>query len=745
MYKRTLALYLCLLFLSAPALAAGGNATLFAREAETPYVHSICAHGNLLYIVTDRGVYTYRPGDEAPAYAADYSPGLFTFDEDGAFVPDESAPASPDWLFSQGGKLYGLSTSYARFGEAEFAEALTLKEPVALDWQAYFPESSPAFLNVLLDGDVLYLSVQADETGVRQMLAVDAQTGEATWREEAAHIDAASYQPGRLLLLTRSDYGEAPLLVTYDLASGQSQTLYAFAEWSDAPGGLAYDAASDAIYWCMAGSLYALRPGQAPEVVNYVPCDSLDIDAALCWNGQYVCKSYNGIYLRGVEAAQKPERVLRIEGFWDNTGFINRFSAQHPETPVIATWNPSGDVISAMMTATPDVDIYGLDTGGATYLALRERGYLYDLRESEVIRETIFAMPENFSRPLQKDESLLAVPRELSTFGGESWKYSPSVLERMGLTPEQLPQTWPQFFAFLAAWPQAYGDSFPDLAPFTDFERANGSVKRSVFESYFACYVGDFARSGQPLRFDTPQFRAALAAIEDLDLAQYDFTPAQCEAVNNADYNAEAEPPYNGLFESGNVFLREGMDYAWWVFEPLPLALEAGGRPLFPANMQALVVNPHSQNVDLAVQFLEAHCQNLDGALKLNLMAAFDEPLADPEAARQREAAQQRSAEIEAALITCAEADRPQYQAALENERQLLARLEQRDLIGAQSIRDYRALQVDICFDWATPFGGQDREEIRGLCQRFLDGGMSADELVAKLQQTVYMMQLEGY
>ena len=253
MVRRALAACFCLLLTAFPALAAGENATFFLREDEkSPVALSLCAHEGALYIVCEEGIYAYRPGDEAPERVADYVFGCWIAGDDGMYAPDERIRPTPDLLYSQGGKLYGVNTSYAQFGEVEMGAAWALRDPVALDCLDYAPDGSLYLEKSWLEGDRLYASVYGVAGDGLSLLAIDAKSGETAPLPGSEHREAAPYKPGSALLLCEGD--SAPRLLAYDLRSGEAKEIHAFGCAEDEPNGLAYDASSDTIYCAQGGA-----------------------------------------------------------------------------------------------------------------------------------------------------------------------------------------------------------------------------------------------------------------------------------------------------------------------------------------------------------------------------------------------------------------------------------------------------------------------------------------------------------
>lgn len=747
MFRRALAVCLCLLFTAFPALAAGGNATLFEREGEVPtLIYSLCAHEGALYIVAEDGFYAYRDGDEAPARVSDYEGCAYEADETGAPGPD--AAPSPEYLFSRDGQLYGLSTACARFGKVKIGAALTLTETVDLRWQELLIDEYSNFYSAMLDGDALYCSVDEFDYRDRALLYVDTQTGAARKLEGAAHFCAAPYRPGSVLLLTRQGHDQPPQIARYDVQSGACEALYAFARPDDYPSGLAYDAESDTIYWALSGALWALRPGEAPAEVNYFPGGTSNLASALLWDGRYACIGEDGVLVRATDPAQKPARVLRIAGFSDSL-LVNRFAAQHPEIAVACVSQPALDVATAMLGGASEVDIYRLSVRSSAYRVMRERGYLYDLSASEIVRATLAQMPENFVGPLRQGEKLLAVPCELSSGNLEScWAYSPEVLTRLGLAPEQLPQTWLQFLQFIEAWPQTFGASFPNLAPFGDTIRYNGGIKQRLFLAFLDSYLAECARAGRTPSLDAPEFRAVADALRRIDASQYEFDDGERAAWEEHFGFDDQGFAHHGLFECGygKLFLEESMDQDMIVYELLPLAAWEGAAPVYPADMSVLVVNPYSQNTDLAVQFLEEFCQGYQGALKRNMLSGFDEPLEDAYYVAQVPQIRGQIEETEALLASCAEAERQQVWATLDELRRELREAEAwRESITRQNIADYRARQGGICFEGATALAGEEGGDFQALIRRYREGEIDTEALIAKLGQMLQMMRMEGH
>ena len=125
-------------------------------------------------------------------------------------------------------------------------------------------------------------------------------------------------------------------------------------------------------------------------------------------------------------------------------GFMNA----HPDIPIVlADVNSfSADQLAQSMVSGNDAaDIYSLSLSYGSFDQLRQKGYCVDLSSSEVLLNAVKQMNPDFTASFYQDGKLYAFPESA---GATGFGYSPSALEKIGLTEDDLPKTYLEFIDF---------------------------------------------------------------------------------------------------------------------------------------------------------------------------------------------------------------------------------------------------------------------------------------------------------
>ena len=171
-----------------------------------------------------------------------------------------------------------------------------------------------------------------------------------------------------------------------------------------------------------------------------------------------------------------------------------------------------------MMTQVTTPDIYTLYVDSAEYSAVFGRGYMAELTDSEILADFAAAVYPAIQEMIQKDGEVYGLPLEAYGFGDLS--YSPEAFERLGLTEEDVPSSWMEFFDLLGRLPD-YLENDPDV---------------TVFSSLMDSYMLYISQPENEFAFDTPLFRELVAAFEAVD---FEALGVSEEGTEDYVYNAE--------------------------------------------------------------------------------------------------------------------------------------------------------------------------------------------------------------
>lgn len=779
--KMLLLIALCL-SITATALAAPGDATLLdgSETGSYEYVQSMAVWDGALYMITSKGLYRYEAQADAPERLGALSSDANPSGDAAAANAEEPAQAdASDDSDSDALSLTGTTISGSSLGSAltliagedalyllngETGELFRLswadgkmsaKSVVTLDWsdmlmhmQSY--DMPRAGNRAVLDGNHLYLTRMEDDYISHKLMRFDVETGKGERVSEETVISFSQYKESQLVAIIRKGFDQPLQISTIDKASGAvASLLEAKGEYDF---GLQYDGGTDTIYFMSSGQLYASKGGAAAEVVAYFPTDSVweSMPSALIDGGYYALSNSEKVIVRNVDPAYKQNRALKINGLYSDE--VSRaFMNDHPEIPlVLSTQHFEGaEALTAnMLSGDMASDIYTLYLAYSQYEALVEKGYVVDLSSSEALKAEIAKMYPEIAEILQKDGKLYAFPQYFSAFG---MGYSPKVLEKIGLTEDDVPKTYTEFLAFVDRWESEFAAEYPELTLFDSPEEMD--LRSQIFSSVFQDYALHCQRTGEELKFDTELFTRLLRTIETTDFSGFKQPDPDASEEGGGSFAVmvstvgEDEGP-TALFQTYKNVTMTGFRYDDG-YKLMPLALDDGLTPVLNAELSLFIVNPNSENADLAMQFLEYYAQNLPAAMKANMMPGENEAVLNPSYGEMMQEAEKLVEEMRAAYEAAKGTENEKaMELELQNAEQSLEFRKQFEWsVTEEDISAYRAIYDMLVINKGNVFydgGGEQTQELATLVQRYLDKQIEPEQMVKELDKKIRMMMMEG-
>lgn len=405
-------------------------------------------------------------------------------------------------------------------------------------------------------------------------------------------------------------------------------------------------------------------------------------------------------------------QTLRIANMGDEM-YDEAFQAANPGAQVEHVHSESfglQGIIHDVLSRDSRIDLYELSTG-YLFSELKKGGYVEDLTPYAGIAEGISRFDPKVQAVLRSGEALLAVPYEVYV---RNWAVNRPLWDEYGLG--ELPETYLELIEQCIAWNEEYADEEVCL-----FSQQNMPVE--LMNSVMDVYIAEFEGTGDALDFDTPAFRDTMDAL--LRLRPYAQEDAYKEAILTN---------YAWRFgERDNPALRM----------VLPPRVHPQGKSVVQVNARVLVVNPQSENKELAAAYLRTVLQEMPLEMAAQLTADAGEGIEWPWYERSQAELAEEIGELEALLSTAAEDKREEIERELESLRAQAADEEQRWQVTAQERRDYSELFAYASFGEGGAIGNGDIETLEslyGLGAQFLDGRMTSGELVRALNQRVRMI-----
>ena len=744
--KRWLALLLTvLLTFSCSALAeAMIGGTTDAVSSTDDDMSSVYLNG---FVQLDGKVYGYngsslyeldleQPGQFAAVYALNL-PERERSTEDGAMYFTNFVSA----MTSDGTTLYALTNSLgevhavtlAEDGTASFGEALAVCPNVEED--SYLDVQGFTCIN-----DTFYVLLPVDGSTWGKNNLWELKPGaEPRQVASGAYLSVQRYKDDMLLTCYwdqdtayQSEEIVMPMVRQLDPQTGEMVDLLATTDTQMQR--FCYDETSDILYFPTEDRLYrsvslgALEPC-AYLNLQYVPSGLLAYDGFF-----YIYDDNNTAWVwtrSDTDPAKMPANPLRIATYFRDD-IMTAFANEHPEIPVITTDSSfsAEDVTQSMISSSDAADIYAVDMNWGVFDALLKKGYCVDLSSSQVLMDAVQRMNPEFTKSFFVDGKLYAFPYSVNAQG---LGYSPSVLEALGLTEDDLPKTYLEFLDFCVTWVDDYADEYADLSLFEYVY----NVRTMLFTDLMDRYMDYSYVSGENMSFDTPLMRKLLAKLEEV-LPQ--LKTLEDDSSDNMVFFSSDGP--TALFDLYVDPIPQ--EYVSYDYKPLLLPLDEGLDVAANMSMRVYLVNPNSKNQEAAVTFLEYLAQHMDASMKIALCPDENTPIEDPYTEKYIQQTQDTLAQLRQQREEAADADKRSFDEMIADQESTLTMLEQQKYrISAEQIAAYRAVEPYLHVVSNTLYSTLAGDSSNAM-QRYVDGEMSTEQFIRECDRILRMIQLEN-
>ena len=491
----------------------------------------------------------------------------------------------------------------------------------------------------------------------------------------------------------------------------------------------------------MDGQIWAL-PGldaSHPESVTGFPLDQPRGQAVLTASGLYAAADFFTLVRRDTDPAQRASvRLAVLSGHSENVeNAAYAFGAERGDVEMTLV-QQSGDVLEAMLGRSPEIDVYCFSASLPQYEALRARGFLPSL---DGLTNTCSFVESCY--PFVRDActvggAVVALPVEVGFNAPLSW--DAGALAKLGLTEEDLPATWPEFFLSLASLSEA-----AERAGLYLFEPQQGweSLRDVLFDAMLAEYAAHISQAEDG--YDTPAFRAALEAFAAVDWANIGLLSDEQAFAYEAD-----DAPFAGDGASRVLFaayadVSAQSDMAASGLQWLPLGFSGDVGPTIAADVTVAFVNPFSAHPDEARAFVETLAGAMDAVTRLELSPAYDEPVPLDTFAADLADYDRSLADARAALEAAEGEDRQTFAEMIDFYEQARADYLAEDgwKVSASALAAYR--QRTTCMLLARNlFSGESDMAAYEAAQQFKAGALSADGFIRQLDRMLSMQRREN-
>ena len=773
-------LMLAVTLLPISALAASGDAILL-RRGEDGYnssVFSIAEVEDAIYALTYDGLYVFASGETKPVH---YDFPISSAVDDGDDDEDTAVSRSVSALIAYEGRpcviVAGMETEYEGVGEERMSFStvegvwlceLTLEDGKAavgeelteLDWSDLVQGGGDSEYLAQCDlptvvGDTLYFA-SYDESYERVLVATDLTDGDtdvyypADLGAEISLDSFCAYKDGQLLVL-ETEWGEdesAVKLYAIDVENEEATELLTLDTGENASAtGLAYRADTDTVYCIMDGEICAMTgmDASALQRVAEIPISYIGSTAPIVTeDGFYIAADYEALVRRNTDPAQRAQVRITVQDMVGSaiTEAYYAFGETRGDVEVVMLQRTE-DVVQAMMNRSTDVDIYCVNVDSVEFDAVYSRGYMAELTGSESISAFLDRCYPFAREVCEKDGEIVAVPVMLYMDGRG---YDPEAFARLGLTEEDVPKTWAEFFGSLEPLAAKIAEE-PGMTlfeGFSDYETA----RMTFLSAMITDYMNYISLPENEFAFDTEAFRAALAAYEAVDWSKLGLPAPNVDDGLGASGVIEigGRTEHNTLYSPYTNVSADGY-IARAAFRPMLLSFVEGEQPHISATLFIAFVNPFSEHRDIAVSFLETALEELDDLTRIHLCPDENEPVRSPWYEDNLKGFDQSVANAEEQLAKAeTEEERQAYEELVEEYKQYREDYLKYDAWTAseESIAIYREYASSIRVKRNIGMGGENSEAFYELQQQYMDGMVSADEFIRGVDGKLQMMMKEG-
>ncbi len=747
MYKRFVAIALSILMILS------GIAPAIAESSTIPTVRrilSVAAIGSQLYLLDEEGRITTRTTESNDETLL----GEVMLDSDDEERQEDSILLSQ--LYESEGKLYGFFQEDGNVYEIVNAQgeyALVKQELVLdtsglveiMDAHLYYLEVRNLFVQ---DGWLYFTGVNSIEQLQRTAGRISLTTGEYQAIKTESLIELAPYQEGKLLALI---YDESEMYVGSDgtdngaqigildpksgvvenTVSLESEDTLAAAYIS----GIYYNEGQ--LYYQDSSRIMGMDLASSHKRISAYTGRSRH--GGMSWrvcgtDDRYIFYGYDGAYPRKLDSESMKDGALMIYGEYGSE-MHQTFARNYPDIPVDINSNMSSSLESlaqSMVSGNQMLDVLLLNVTAMPVDKLAQKGYCVDLSGYPEITSRVQGMYPQYRDLLLVDERLCGVPVTLysSSFGVNMVAW-----EALGLSREDVPATMLELMDFVANWAYDYSDEFPELKLLERDE-----IDQVLFSCMLRQYMLYKEHAGEPLRFDTPEFRQLMDAYEQIDFEEF-FASVQ----EDESYGSDSDPLFISNYTTGE-FMRYITDE---VMEMMPLSLFGEDDPLIWADMGVLVINSRTPRLDQSIAYLINYLDNLDrNSAYITLYPDHNEPLENPDYEPMVQIYTEYLENAKAFLEIAPEERQADAKGAVEMwENEIEWQEEYRYDASAEDIAGYRAdIAPLLCILHSNPlFGGDGAEatEVTTLMAKYKGGVITSDQMIKDLDARLIMMEME--
>ncbi len=730
---------------------AGGQMEKYGLEEYTNF-NSWCALGDTIYIATyDGTIVTQKVGQAEPkVYTTDFAKN----EEENTYVSVT--------LFSSSEKVYMLKTATHYGGgddnnytyttqsglyELSFTDAeATANFLYDLDMTALC--SSDGYYNVQYvmgaGNYVVFYTGSDDDSSSAGVWAMNIADGSFRYIEIPTTISypypmyLTPYLNGTILtqMWANEEYSAVNFYVI-DPAAGTCTVLSTVSVGDyNSFNGIAVDPQTGTAYCVDTGEIHTLdlTTGAIGDAITDIMADSTS-NGVILNGGYYAIVDYESYSLRNIASDQQSTRKLKVISQTYSTAAdaaYYAFTNAHGDVSVVYAhdYNAFSNLIENMMNRDASVDVYIMYTSSEAFAALFDRGYLADFTDSEKMMAFAQRLDPTFLEKLSVNGRFSVLPVE-TNFYSMPFLHK-AAFEKAGISMDEVPTNWMDFIAWLPTLEGRLPEGVTLLDPWTSDEQARVGLFYVIFQSY-QTYLNQDANS-----VSTQDMVSILDALSKIDFTKLG-QPTEDEMMGNydADWNDD-----NILMEINGGYALDGITRS---NTPLVMSLTANVDPVLEIDSVVAVINPFSENIDLALEYIETISENLEENVYYTICTDKTEPVLNKYYESNIASLQEYIDDLKKELETAEEVDKQDIEESIKaNEESLKEYEKYRYSINEEDIAWIGAHRSELTLSGDNWLYSSESGDAWDLVQQYLQGQIDASRLMKEIDRKVRMRILEG-
>ena len=259
--------------------------------------------------------------------------------------------------------------------------------------------------------------------------------------------------------------------------------------------------------------------------------------------------------------------------------------------------NPDIQLLRVDPDSDTPADIVILDSTSPEYAGMLKSSafipYIAESKELSKLYDRLYPTVQNSvsQKGLRGERTPAALPVAM-TF--ETYlSYNPSGFAQLGLTEDDVPETWLELLTFLQKLPDMNVGSLRVTA--FPWSMSIDEVQRTIFDGIIYASAVEMARNGEPFDPDHHYIRRLMLEYEKIDFE------ALCLPIGSAGNTSAG----SHLFDLHGAIAPDEAEYARSVQRPMPLALFNNYKPVVNASMYCVLISPECDSYPYAIEYVE--------------------------------------------------------------------------------------------------------------------------------------------